>query len=45
MTGLTAEKHDAFIDLNVNMSGEARVLEKLSGSQLWQSEPDASWSC
>ena len=42
MTGLTAEKHDAFIDLNVNMSGEARVLEKLSGSQLWQSEPDAS---
>ena len=42
MTGLTAEKHDAFIDLNVSMSGEARVLEKLSGSQLWQSEPDAS---
>ena len=42
MTGLTAEKHDAFIDLNVSMTGEARVLEKLSGSQLWQSEPDAS---
>ena len=42
MTGLTAEKHDAFIDLNVQMSGEVRVLEKLSGSQLWQSEPDAS---
>ena len=42
MTGLTAEKHDAFADLNVTMSGEARVLEKLSGSQLWQSEPDAS---
>ncbi len=42
MTGLTAEKHDAFIDLNIQMSGEARVLEKLSGSQLWQSEPDAS---
>ncbi len=42
MTGLTAEKHDAFIDLNVQMAGEARVLEKLSGSQLWQSEPDAS---
>lgn len=42
MTGLTAEKHDAFIDLNVQMSGETRVLEKLSGSQLWQSEPDAS---
>ncbi len=42
MTGLTAEKHDAFVDLNITMSGEARVLEKLSGSQLWQSEPDAS---
>ena len=42
MTGLTAEKHDAFIDLNVQMSGEVRVLEKFSGSQLWQSEPDAS---
>ena len=42
MTGLTAEKHDAFIDLNVQMTGEARVLEKFSGSQLWQSEPDAS---
>jgi glutamine synthetase len=42
MTGLTAEKHDAFIDLNVQMSGESRVLEKFSGSQLWQSEPDAS---
>jgi len=42
MTGLTAEKHDAFIDLNVQMSGELRVLEKFSGSQLWQSEPDAS---
>jgi len=42
MTGLTAEKHDAFIDLNVQMPGELRVLEKFSGSQLWQSEPDAS---
>ena len=42
MTGLTAEKHDAFIDLNVQMSGESRALEKFSGSQLWQSEPDAS---
>ena len=42
MTGLTAEKHDSFMDLNVQMSGEARVLEKFSGSQLWQSEPDAS---
>src|SRR6516162_6516873 len=42
MTGLTAEKHDSFADLNVQVSGELRVLEKFSGSQLWQSEPDAS---
>ena len=42
MTGLTAEKHDSFADLNVQMTGELRVLEKFSGSQLWQSEPDAS---
>jgi glutamine synthetase len=42
MTGLTAEKHDSFADLNVTLSGELRVLEKFSGSQLWQSEPDAS---
>jgi glutamine synthetase len=42
MTGLTAEKHDAFIDLNVQMAGELRVLEKFSGSQLSQGEPDAS---
>jgi hypothetical protein len=42
MTGLTAEKHDSFADLNVAISGELRVLERFSGSQLWQSEPDAS---
>ncbi len=42
MTGLTAEKHDSFIDLNVTMSGELKVLERFSGSQLTQSEPDAS---
>ena len=42
MTGLTAEKHDSFIDLNVTMSGEAKVLERFSGAQLMQSEPDAS---
>jgi glutamine synthetase len=42
MTGLTAEKHDSFADLNVAMSGELRVLERFSGSQLIQSEPDAS---
>jgi glutamine synthetase len=42
MTGLTAEKHDSFIDMNVQTMGELRVIEKFSGSQLWQSEPDAS---
>jgi len=42
MTGLTAEKHDSFIDLNVAMGGELKVLERFSGSQLTQSEPDAS---
>jgi glutamine synthetase len=42
MTGLTAEKHDSFIDLNVQLAGELKVLEKFSGSQLTQSEPDAS---
>jgi glutamine synthetase len=42
MTGLTAEKHDAFLDLNVQQAGELRVLEKFSGSQLVQGEPDAS---
>jgi glutamine synthetase len=42
MTGLTAEKHDSFIDLNVAIPGELKVLERFSGSQLIQSEPDAS---
>lgn len=42
MTGLTAEKHDSFIDLNVQMPGELKVLEVFSGSQLTQGEPDAS---
>src|SRR5512140_849004 len=42
MTGLTAEKHDSFIDLNVTTPGELKVLERFSGSQLTQSEPDAS---
>jgi glutamine synthetase type III len=42
MTGLTAEKHDSFVDLNVQLAGELKVLEKFSGSQLTQSEPDAS---
>lgn len=38
MTGLTAEKHDAFLTLDDN----GKPLEKFSGSQLIQSEPDAS---
>ncbi|NOT34650.1 MAG: glutamine synthetase type III [Candidatus Eisenbacteria bacterium] len=42
MTGLTAEKHDAFIDLNFGMRGELKVLERFSGSMLLQGEPDAS---
>jgi glutamine synthetase len=37
-TGSTAEKHDAFLTLDEN----ARAIEKFSGSQLIQSEPDAS---
>jgi glutamine synthetase len=42
MTGLTAEKHDSFIDINAAMPGELKVLERFSGAQLIQSEPDAS---
>ncbi len=38
LTGGTAEKHDAFID----WSGEDCVIEKFSGKQLIQGEPDAS---
>ncbi len=38
MTGLTAEKHDAFIDF----IGDGQVLEIFSGKQLVQGEPDAS---
>ena len=37
-TGLTAEKHDAFLTFEAD--GEA--IERFSGSQLIQSEPDAS---
>ena len=37
-TGLTAEKHDAF--LTIDSSG--KVIEKFTGAQLIQSEPDAS---
>lgn len=38
MTGLTAEKHDAFI----SFADDGSPVEKFSGSQLIQSEPDAS---
>jgi glutamine synthetase len=37
-TGSTAEKHDAFLSFDDN----GRTIEKFSGSQLIQSEPDAS---
>jgi glutamine synthetase len=37
-TGSTAEKHDAFIELDE----EGRVLERFRGEQLVQGEPDAS---
>ncbi len=36
-TGLTAEKHDAFLELD-----EGGVLERFRGNQLVQGEPDAS---
>lgn len=38
LTGLTAEKHDSFIDV----AGAGTVIEKFSGSKLIQGEPDAS---
>ena len=38
MTGITAEKHDAFVD----PCGDSQVMEKFSGKQLVQGEPDAS---
>jgi glutamine synthetase len=37
-TGLTAEKHDAFLNFDENKS----PIEQFSGAQLIQSEPDAS---
>ncbi len=42
MTGLTAEKHDAFISIHHSHHSELRVVEKFTGSQLIQGEPDAS---
>jgi len=38
LTGMTAEKHDAFMDL----SGGGEVMERFSGKSLLQGEPDAS---
>jgi glutamine synthetase len=38
MTGLTAEKHDAFLSFD----DQRQAVETFSGSQLIQSEPDAS---
>jgi glutamine synthetase len=38
MTGMTAEKHDAFVD----PVGVGEVIERFSGKQLVQGEPDAS---
>ena len=38
MTGLTAQKHDAFFSFDSDMN----PIERFSGSQLIQSEPDAS---
>jgi len=42
MTGLTAEKHDAFITIQHSQHSELKVIERFSGSQLIQGEPDAS---
>ncbi len=42
MTGLTAEKHDAFVNTKTSDTGQTLTIEKFSGSSLIQSEPDAS---
>ncbi len=42
MTGLTAEKHDAFISIQHSNHSELKVIERFSGGQLIQGEPDAS---
>jgi len=42
MTGTTAEKHDAFISIQHTYHSELRVIERFTGSQLIQGEPDAS---
>lgn len=42
MTGSTAEKHDAFATIQTSHHSELKVMERFSGSQLIQGEPDAS---
>jgi glutamine synthetase len=42
MTGLTAEKHDSFIQTRTSETGQTQCLERFTGSALIQSEPDAS---
>ena len=42
MTGLTAEKHDSFLSIQQTNYSEISVVERFSGSQLIQGEPDAS---
>ena len=42
LTGLTAEKHDAFISIQHTDHSELKVIERFSGGQLIQGEPDAS---
>lgn len=42
LTGLPAEKHDAFLALKTTESAEVVALEELRGSLLMQGEPDAS---
>jgi hypothetical protein len=40
LTGLTAEKHDAFISIQTNYHSELTVIERFTGSQLIQGELD-----
>lgn len=42
MTGTTAEKHDAFITIQHTHHSELKVVERFTGAQLIQGEPDAS---
>lgn len=42
MTGLTAEKHDAFISIHTAYHSELSVVERFTGGMLSQGEPDAS---